>query len=494
MISRDFRRIIQAMNKFYITTAIAYVNAAPHIGFALELCQADALARYNRIQNKDVYFLTGTDEHGTKIEQTAREQGMSPQELADKNSALVKELGTKLEISNNDYVRTTSEIHKRGAQKFWSLIRHKIYEKEYEGLYCVGCESFIPEKDLVDGMCVLHKKAPQKLKEKNYFFKLSEYSEEIKKKILSNEILIKPESRRNEFLSLLEEGLQDVSFSRPKKSLSWGIDVPDDNDQVMYVWCDALTNYISALGFADDDEKVAKYWPANVHLIGKDIIRFHAGIWIGMLMAAELPLPKAIYVHGFVTSEGQKMSKSLGNVVDPFGMLEHWGADPLRYYLLREIPTGDDGDFSKARFETIYKDELANTIGNLVSRVTMMVVKYFDGEHPKSTHAESNELLDKQWKSYHHAMTNFNIKVAIESMLEVARFANFYVEQNKPWELAKTDKERLSEVLGTLLKLCKEVGQMLQPIIPSTAEKILAQVAGDKVVKGEPMFPNKVEK
>lgn len=481
------------MNKFYITTAIAYVNAAPHIGFALELCQADALARYNRIQKKDVYFLTGTDEHGTKIEQTARELGMSPQDMADKNSGLVRELASKLEISNDDYVRTTSEIHKRGAQKFWNLISHKIYEKEYEGLYCVGCESFIPEKDLVDGLCTLHKKAPQKLKEKNYFFKLSEYSEEIKKKILSEEIVIKPESRRNEFLSLLEEGLQDVSFSRPKKSLTWGIDVPGDDDQVMYVWCDALTNYISALGFADDAEKVAKYWPANVHLIGKDIIRFHAGIWIGMLMAANLPLPKAIFVHGFVTSEGQKMSKSLGNVVDPFELLQQWKADPLRYYLLREIPTGDDGDFSKARFETIYKDELANTIGNLVSRVTMMVVKYFEGEHPESTLAEAKEVLDKQWKNYHNAMNNFNIKVAIESMLEVARFANFFVEQNKPWELAKTDKARLSEVLGTLLKLCKEIGLMLEPIIPSTAEKILAQVAGDKVIKGDVLFPNIVQ-
>lgn len=479
------------MNKYFITTTIPYVNAGPHIGHALEFVQADALARYNRLQGKDVYFLSGTDEHGLKVQQTAKEKGMSPQELADQNSGLFMDLLKKLNASNDDFIRTTSEIHKNGARNFWQMLDKagKIYQKEYEGLYCVGCESFIPEKDLVEGLCPIHKKAPERLKEKNYFFKLSDYSDAIKEKILSNELIIKPASRRNEFLSLLEEGLQDVSFSRPKKSLKWGIDVPGDSDQVMYVWCDALTNYINT-------KKASDFWPADVHLLGKDVIRFHAGIWIGMLMAANLPLPKAIYVHGFITSEGQKMSKSLGNVVDPNELLNEWGADPVRYYLLREIPTGDDGDFSKMRFEILYREELANTFGNLISRVAAMMIKFFEGKIPQEIDSEAKKVLEKEWDNYHVAILNFNIKIAIETALEIGRYANTYVEQNKPWELAKKDPEKLKLVMGTLAKLCRELGQMLEPIIPETAEKILKQfgtASGDAVVtKGEVLFPQKI--
>lgn len=478
------------MAKFYLTNAIAYVNAGPHMGHALELCQGDALTRYHRMIGDDVRFLVGTDEHGSKIAQVAKEKGMEPQALTDMNSALFVEMNKKFEAANDDFIRTTSDRHKRGAQKVWSLIEAagKFYEKEYQGFYCTGCEAFILEKDLVDGKCSIHLREPQVLKEKNIFFKLSEYSDAIKEKVKSGELEIRPASRRNEFLSLLEEGLQDVSFSRPKSSLTWGIDVPGHDDQVMYVWCDALTNYLTALGYADDAAEWKKYWPADVHLIGKDIIRFHCGIWIGMLMASGLPLPKAVYVHGFVTSEGQKMSKSLGNVVDPMELLDKHGADPVRYYLLREIPSDGDGDFSKERFRTVYKDELQNTLGNLVRRVLTLAIKNFEGRVP---HGDGflQGAVDSAWKGYHEGFTGFDIKGALESVMELARAGNLYVDQEKPWELAKTDKARLEVVLGNLIVLCRELGKMLAPVIPATSQKILTQLGEDMLILGDALFP-----
>lgn len=478
------------MNKFYLTNAIAYVNAGPHMGHALEAVQGDALTRYRRIQGDEVFFLVGTDEHGTKIQQVAKEKGVPPQELADANSELFRQLHKDFGCANDDFIRTTSDLHKRGAQKLWSILEEagKFYEKEYEGKYCTGCEAFILEKDLVEGLCPIHKKPPEVLKEKNLFFKLSEYSDAIKEKVESGELMIRPEARRNEFLSLLKEGLQDVSFSRPKKTLAWGIPVPGHEDQVMYVWCDALTNYISALGYDEDSAAFKKWWPADVHLIGKDIIRFHCGIWIGMLLAAGLPLPKAVYVHGFVTSEGQKMSKSLGNVVDPLELLNDWGRDPVRYYLLREIPSDEDGDFSRERFAVVYKDELQNTIGNLVRRVVTLIVKNFDG-NLKAQEGEVKKEIEKAWKSYKKAFIDFDIKGAVEAMLELARAGNKYVDDQKPWELAKSDKERLETVLANLITLCRAISEMLQPIIPDTAKKILDQVGGEKVTLGDALFP-----
>lgn len=478
------------MAKFYLTNAIAYVNAAPHMGHALEAVEGDALSRYHRTLGEDVFFLVGTDEHGSKIQQVAKEKGVSPQALADQNSELFLALHQKFNAANDDFIRTSSDLHKRGAQKLWMVLEtgENFYEKEYEGKYCTGCEAFILDKDLWEGQCPIHKKAPEILKEKNMFFKLSKYSDSILKKVESEELQILPQARRNEFLSLLRDGLQDVSFSRPKKSLAWGITVPGRDDQVMYVWCDALTNYITALGYADDSEKFHHYWPADVHLIGKDIIRFHCGIWIGMLLAAGLALPKAIYVHGFVTSEGQKMSKSLGNVVDPLALIEAWGTDPVRYYLLREIPSDGDGDFSEERFAVIYRDELQNTLGNLIRRVATLSAKNFENRVPQGDH--SMKYLQKQaWQKYHHHFTSFNIKGAVEAMLELARATNKTVDDEKPWELAKTQSPRLEVVLGNLIELCRTLGEMLQPIIPETAEKILFQMGKDKIVLGEPLFP-----
>lgn len=483
--------VFNMSEKFYITTAIAYVNAPPHIGHALELVQADSIARYMRLQNKDVYFLTGTDEHGTKIQRTAADRGISSQELADENAEKFKELAGLLDASNDGFVRTSSEEHKRGAQKLWEKIAEAdgFYEKEYEGYYCMGCEAFVQEKDLVDGQCPNHKKEPELLKEKNLFFKLSEYSDEILKKVESGELEIRPKSRKNEFLSLLKEGLTDVSFSRPKKTLSWGVDVPGSDDQVMYVWCDALSNYMTALDYEHEGERFKKYWPADVHLIGKDIMRFHCGVWIGMLMAANLPLPKSIWIHGFITSEGQKMSKSLGNVVNPYDLVEEWGKDPVRYYLLREIPSAEDGDFSRDRFEVVYKDELQNTIGNLVRRVVAMTEKYLDGKvHPANEKA--SKVVEESWDKYHERIRAFDMKGAIEAMLELARYANAYVEQSKPWQMAKEDDPELPTVMGNLVKACRAIGDMLKPIIPDAADSIAEQVGGDTVKMGDPLFPN----
>lgn len=478
------------MAKFYLSNAIAYVNAGPHMGHALEAVQGDALTRYHRLQGDEVYFLIGTDEHGSKIQQVAREKGMEPQALADQNSQLFVDFHEKINAANDAFIRTTSALHKAGAQKLWRLLEAAgcFYEKEYEGKYCMGCEAFILDKDLVEGMCSIHKRVPDLLKEKNLFFKLSEYSEAIKEKVQSGALVIRPESRRNEFLSLLEEGLQDVSFSRPKKTLAWGIEVPGHEDQVMYVWCDALSNYITALGYAEEGELFKKYWPADVHLIGKDIIRFHCGVWIGMLMAAGLPLPGAVYVHGFLTSEGQKMSKSLGNVVDPMQLLEEWGADPVRYYLLREVPSDEDGDFSRERFAVLYKDELQNTIGNLLRRVLNLCVKHFEQGLPEGD-GHFSAVLEKAWKEYHEGFRQFDMRKGVEAALVLAREANAYVDKEKPWELAKSDLQRLGCVLANLMELCEALGTMLLPIIPESAQKIVDQVSARPFVLGEPLFP-----
>ncbi|MFA5854712.1 MAG: methionine--tRNA ligase [Candidatus Gracilibacteria bacterium] len=497
------------MSKFYITNAIPYVNAAPHMGHALELCEGDALARYHEMIGDDVYFLVGTDEHGSKIQQVAKDKGVAPAEFVEGISATFIEMTRAFGARNNNFLRTTSDLHKRGAQKFWEMLEKAgdLYEKEYEGNYCTGCETFVLDKDAEKstedgagsdasyGLCPIHKKPLTHLKEKNLFFRLSKYSDQIREKVLSGELTILPESRRNEFLSVLKDGLQDVSFSRPLKTLSWGIPVPGKPDQVMYVWCDALTNYLTALGFADDDPLWRELWPADVHLIGKDIIRFHCGIWIGMLISAGLPLPKAIYVHGFITHNGQKMSKSLGNTVDPMEILVKFGVDSVRYYLLREIPSDDDGDYSEERFRALYQDELQHTIGNLVRRVMTLAIKNFEGARPKS-----NGLIDgvdveikKAWDTYHAEFKAFRIKEALEAMVSLARFANLYVDTKKPWEMVKTDKEQAEIVLGNLVLICKALGEMLKPIIPVTSEKILSQIGEDKLTLGEVLFPALVE-
>ncbi len=473
------------MKKFYISTAIAYVNGAPHLGHALEFVQADALARYHRLIGDEVYFLTGTDEHGVKIYEKAQESNLPVSEFVDKNAAVFHALKDLLHLSYDDFIRTSEERHKRGAQKIWKKMVEAgdIYKANYSGKYCVGCEAFILDKDLDEhGNCPIHLKPPVLISEENYFFRLSKYSDRIKELISSDEVKVLPANRKKEMLNIIgEEGLLDVSFSRPKEALPWGVDVPDDDEQVMYVWCDALSNYITALGYEEGSEIYQKFWPADVHLIGKDILRFHAGIWIGMLLSAGEKLPKCVFAHGFITSEGQKMSKSLGNVVDPVDYVESYGTEALRYYLLREVPTDDDGDFTKKKFFELYNSDLANNLGNLVNRVTMMTEKYFEGRVPeRSDGNEVREVISGVVDLYREKFDKFDIKGVCESILDLMHFANKYIDDKKPWTMAKEGEYGLAAVIYDLLEILRVTSVLLMPILPHAASRIMSKLGLDQ--------------
>ena len=439
------------------------------------------MARYHRLRGDDVYFLTGTDEHGVKIYETAKDAGVETKDFVDKNAKKYIALKEILTLSNDDFIRTTEARHKTGAKKIWNKMVEAgdIYKDVYKGNYCVGCEAYVPDKDLDEnGNCPIHKKKPKLLEEENYFFRLSKYSDRIRKAIESDELLVLPASRKNEMLNIIgEEGLKDVSFSRPKEVLPWGIDVPNDDSQVMYVWCDALSNYITAVGYEKEDDLFKKVWPCDVHLIGKDILRFHAGIWIGMLFSAGVKPPKAVYVHGFVTSEGQKMSKTIGNVVDPLAYVEKYGVDALRYYLLREIPTMDDGDFSHTRFVDLYNSELANSLGNLVNRVVMMTERYVEGKVPAVSEGSGvKNVVEDIFARYGGAFSAFDLKAACECVVELVDFSNKYIDDKKPWALAKSGDAGLSGVLYDLLELLRFICILLLPILPKASLKIAEQI------------------
>lgn len=470
------------MNKFYITTAIAYVNGAPHIGHALEFVQTDAVARYHRMKGDDTYFLTGTDEHGIKVFETAEAAGMVVKDFVDQNAKKFEDLMTLLNATNDGFVRTSSDVHKEGAKKIWKALADKgdIYKGSYEGKYCVGCEMYLSDRDMDEhGHCAIHKKKPKLIKEENYFFKLSAYSDQIREMIEKDELRILPESRKNEMLNIIGDGLRDVSFSRPKEQLPWGVDVPGDPSHVMYVWCDALSNYITAIGYGEESEQFKDLWPADYHVIGKDILRFHGGIWIGMLLSAGLEIPKNIAVHGFVTGDGEKMSKSLGNVVDPVEYVERYGVDAVRYYLLREIPTLDDGDFSEERFVGVHNSELANGVGNLLNRVVMMTDR-FVGEIPQSCDAgEFEKHLHSALADYNAAFEKFDLKEACEVMVKLVDFANKYIDDKKPWLMAKEEGslDELKDVMYRLLEALRVVAVMLYPIVPDSAVKIAKTIS-----------------
>lgn len=452
------------MDKFYVTTAIPYVNAPPHIGFALEIIQADVLARYYRQKNKKTFFLTGVDEHGSKIVKTAKDKDIDLKDFINQNANFFKELTKALNISNDNFIRTSDQKkHWPVAQKIWRKLEENgdIYKDEYRGLYCVGCEAFIAKKDLVDGKCPEHDKEPEKLSEENYFFRSSKYLPEVKKRIEKDELEIVPEVRKNEILSLMEEDMGNVSFSRPKKNLPWGIPVPGDPSHVMYVWCEALTNYLSGIDYPS--EKFKKFWPADVQVIGKGILRFHAAVWPAMLLSLGLPLPKKILVHGYVTSEGEKMSKSLGNVVDPFKVVQKYGTDAVRYYLLREIPTTGDGDFSWQRFKALYRADLANDLGNLVKRAQgilgdVIARKEAEGRLTKQSRGFQNQV--------NQAVENFQFNQALKIIWQKIAWANKFINQERLWE--SKDKKKLGQLKEAIL----EIAQALKPFLPETSAKI----------------------
>lgn len=453
---------------YYVTTSIPYVNADPHIGFAMELLQADVLARYARKQGKPVIFSTGTDEHGGKIAEKAHEAGLEPQEFTNQVSQKFKDLGALLNTSADRFIRTTDPAHTKRAEMIWQALSKDIYKGSYEGWYCTGCESFVTDAiaKANNGICPDHNRKYERLKEDNYFFKLSSYAPKIKQVIESDQYKILPHSRKNEILNVINDGLEDISISRPKDKITWGVPVPNDPNQVMYVWFEALMNYITVLGYPEHDD-FKKFWPANVQVIGKDILRFHSAIWPGMLMALNLPLPDVLYAHGFITVEGKKMSKSLGNVVSPKEVVDKVGVDAFRYYFLRHMPSYEDGDFSWDLLYKSYNSELGNELGNLVQRTAAMILKYQNGAI--GTIPPPNHDLT----TYETAMDECKFDRALDEVWEHVRGLNQYIEEQKPWEIAKTnDPTHLQEVLAYQVGALLQVAMLLEPFMPETSQKI----------------------
>lgn len=475
---------------YYITTPIFYPNANPHMGHAYTTTIADIFARYHRLRGEEVYLLTGVDENSEKVVRAAKVAGQSTEEYLDGTISNFKNLYAKdkLNISYDQFIRTSDEVvHWPGAQELWRRLvtAGDIELRSYEGLYCVGHESFITEKDLVEGKCPDHGEAPEHLKEENYFFRLSRYTEKIKEKIESNELKIVPETRRNEILALLGRGLEDVSFSRPASKVSVGIPVPNDPTQKMYVWCDALSNYITALGFGrKDDELYKKFWTdgETLHIIGKDILRFHSAIWPGMLLSAGLPLPKTILVHGFLTSEGVKMSKTLGNVIDPNELIEEYGGEAVRYFLARHIHPFEDGDITREKFKEIYNANLANGLGNLVSRVMKMAETYLPGpvEIPPDT-------IPQNFKD---ALESYDIQKASDIVWAFITSIDVRIQASEPFKLVKNDKVAAQEIIRGLVVDLYTVARMLNPILPGTMEKIKQAVKENKMPE-KPLFLRK---
>lgn len=458
------------MSDYYVTTSIPYVNGEPHLGHAMEFVMADVLARRARQLGDNVLFSTGTDEHGGKIAEKATELGIKPQDLADQMSAKFSALAKSLNISNDRFIRTTDHDHIQRAKLIWKALEKDIYKGKYVGWYCTGDEEFFNEQYVKanNGVCPDHDRPYEKIEEDNYFFKLSKYGERILEVIESGQFQILPDTRLNEIVSVIKSGLEDISVSRPKSKIDWGIPVPNDDDQVMYVWVEALMNYITVLGYPDQPD-FKTFWPAQVQVVGKGILRFHAAIWPAMLMALGLPLPENLYVHGYVTVDNQKMSKSLGNSVAPAEVVAKYGADAFRYFFLRHIPSYGDGDFSWATFDAAYNNELANELGNAVQRTAAMIEKYqkgIIGDIPPANHDIAQ---------YNEALLNCKFDRALDEVWEQVRGLNQYIDEEKPWAVAKAgDEEHLREILAYQCSSLLEIANLLEPFMPETAAKITA--------------------
>lgn len=476
-------------NKYYITTPIYYVNDIPHIGHAYTTIAADVLARYHRILGEDVFFLTGTDEHGAKVAEAAKMSSMEPKEFCDKTSAQFLRAWDSLDISNDKFIRTTDEEHKKSVEKFFNILREKgaIYEDKYEGLYCTGCEKFITEKELVDGKCPDHKVEPEKISEKNYFFKLKDYLDKVKELIENDVIKVEPENIKKEVLGLFKQDLQDFSVSR--ESVRWGIELPFDKSQVSYVWVEALQNYISAIGFESNPEMFNKYWPADIHLMAKDIIKFHAVYWPAMLMAVGLEVPKEIFAHGFFTIDGQKMSKTLGNVIDPNVLVEKYGSDAARYLILSQFPFGQDGDIKADKFSEQYNDQLANNLGNMFSRI-MKLAQDAKGKDIVSE-SEIKNKVGRIWSEYDEAMNNNQIVKGLDQVRMLIDFGNKYIDEKKPWEMKKKNIDEFVSVMRGLVEMFRHIAWMIRPFVPETSNKILVQLGVFEKEKEESILENK---
>ncbi|MEK7493780.1 MAG: methionine--tRNA ligase [Patescibacteria group bacterium] len=487
---------MKEIKKFYVTTSIAYVNAPPHIGYAMELLQADALARHHRLSGKDVFFLTGTDEHGKKVAEAAAKNDMEPRAYVDMISSRFDALCKALGISEYHFIRTTDKSHISFVEGIWKHMKESgdIYKGEYEGRYCTGCEAFLREAEM-DGekCCLIHKKETQAVREENYFFKFSKYAAQVEEAIRTDAIRILPEFRKKEILNLFsDEGVKDFSVSRPKESVGWGIPVPDDDSQIMYVWIDALMNYLSGIEY--EENPMTKIWPADVHVIGKDIMRFHTMMLPAFLLSLGYPLSRCIAIHGFIFAEGQKMSKSLGNVIDPMGSIAQYGIEPVRYYLLREIPSDGDGDFSIARFKERYAADLQNGLGNLVSRVSVLGAGNFEAAKDITVSGASVRARDI-YKEYEGAIDAFQLHRALEQVWVLVERSNKAVEDAKLWELAARDAGEANKVFTALAGNLAAIAYMLSPFLPETAEKIATAIGTDiAALSGDSDIPVRFQK
>jgi methionyl-tRNA synthetase len=470
------------MNKFYLTTAIPYVNAKPHVGHALEFVQADVIKRFHKILGDQTLLLSGADENAIKNVQAAEKAGVPVQKFIDGNSKLFEDIAKKLNVGFDVFQRGSSTSHHKASQELWKLCAHDIYKKTYTGLYCVGCELFYEKSELNEkGECFEHPGKPlEEVSEENYFFKLSKYEKQIKELVEKDKLKIYPEFRKNEVLGFLKEGLKDISVSRSnKRTKNWGVEVPNDSEQRMYVWFDALNIYQSGVGFGNDEKEYQKWWPADLHVIGKGIIRFHAVYWPAFLLSANLPLPKALFVHGYLTIDGQKMSKSLGNVADPLEFIEKYGVDALRYYLLKEISPFADGDFAEKKLVDLYNSDLANGLGNLVSRVA----KLCENSGFTFKNRQKYEEISPKVKQ---ALNEFKFDEALKEIWFHIKVANETINETEPW---KKTGEELKKSLTSIISFVEIIIPDLKPLLPETAEKIETQFEGPKIKSSSPLFP-----
>lgn len=497
------------MSRRYITTAIPYVNSKPHLGFAMELVEADVMARHWRHRGDEVRFLTGTDDNSLKNAIAAEAEGIPTRELVDRNAETFHDLRGPLQLSFDDFIRTSADPrHKVGVEKLWRATQEAgdLYRKHYEGLYCVGCEQFYAESELVDGLCPEHLTAPQLVSEENWFFKLSRYEDQLRELIESGELRIEPPSRRNEVLGFIKTGLQDFSISRStERARGWGIEVPDDPDQVIYVWWDALGNYITALDYGTDGENYDEWWANSddrTHVIGKGIVRFHAVYWPAMLISAGQPLPKAIFVHDYLTVDGRKLGKSLGNAIDPVAIVDRFGVDALRWWLVREVPRVGDADFTVDRLISRYHEDLANGVGNLVNRTVSMIHKYRDGVVPPlPAEIPPGHLMDSIMSApgaVDAALAQFDFRQATAAVWKIVDDANRYVVEMAPWKLAKAEKagdteaaSKLSDALAVLIHAIRTVADELVPFLPEAAQRVGTQVqeTDGRLPAPQPLFP-----